>query len=317
MIELSVIIPNWNTKEFLKNCIHSIIKQVSKYQFEIIVVDNASHDGSKEFVKENFPQVKLICNDINFGFAKACNIGIKASTGKYIFIINSDVEVLNGCFDSIIKHMENDYKIGLIGPQILDSNGNIQRSTMGFPTLWNTFCRALALDILFPKSKLFGSYLMTFFSHNTIQNVEIINGSFWAIRRETLDEVGLLDERFFMYGEDKDWCKRFWDAGYRVVYFPDAKVIHYGGGGSSKEPIRFYIEMHHAYLKYWEKYYDQDSKKIYLIILFFHNLIRFLGGVGLYLIRPSKKNKIKFNIKRSLAVIKWLLINSKGIRYEM
>ena len=143
----------------------------------------------------------------------------------------------------MLAYMNEHPEIGMLGPQILDSNGNIQRSCMGFPTLWNTSCRALALDTLFPKSKLFGGYMMTFWPHDSIRDVNVINGCFWMVKREALDEVGLLDERFFIYAEDKDWCKRFWDAGWKVVYFPEAKAIHYGGASSSNAPIKFHIEM--------------------------------------------------------------------------
>ena len=228
MVNISIIIPSWNAKKYLQTCIESTIRETQNYKTEIIVVDNASTDGSVELVKEQFQHVKLICNDANLGFATANNIGIKNSSGKYIFLINSDVKVLNGTIGLMLAYMNEHPEIGMLGPQILDSNGNIQRSCMGFPTLWNTFCRALALDTLFPKSKLFGGYMMTFWPHDSIRDVNVINGCFWMVKREALDEVGLLDERFFIYAEDKDWCKRFWDAGWKVVYFPEAKAIHYG-----------------------------------------------------------------------------------------
>jgi len=153
----------------------SILSEKCQYQIEIIVVDNDSTDGSQELVLEKYPEVKLIKNRKNLGFAKANNIGIKESNGKYICIINSDVEILKGCFEKMVNFMEKNTEIGILGPQILDPNVKIQRSTMGKQTLWNIFCRAFVLDKMFPKTKVFGGYLMTFWNHNEIRDVDIIN----------------------------------------------------------------------------------------------------------------------------------------------
>lgn len=306
MMDLSVIIVSWNAKAFLIKCLQSVMQETAQYETEIIVVDNASTDGSVELVQERFPTVKLIRNDANLGFAKANNIGIKQSSGKYICLINSDIEVLEDCFSKMIAYMKQNPEVGILGPQILDVNKNIQRSTMGFPTVWNTFCRALALDTLFPKSRLCSGYLMTFCSHNTISEVDILNGCFWMVRREALKQVGLLDERFFIYAEDKDWCKRFWDAGWKVVYFPHAQAIHYGGASSSQSPIRFYIEMHRANLQYWKKHHGRLAQIGFLVIMGLHHIIRLLGELVLYIIKPEKRPSTSFKIKRSIACIQWI-----------
>ena len=307
MLDISIIIVSWNAKKYLEQCIASIIGETIKYQTEIIVVDNASTDGSVELVKGKFPKVKVICNDTNLGFAKANNIGIKQGTGKYICLINSDVEILQGCFDRIVPYFEQHSKIGVIGPQIIGVDGTVQRSCMGFPTIWNTFCRALLLDTLFPRSRLFSSYLRTFQKHDTIQYVDVINGCFWLISREALNQVGLLDERFFIYAEDKDWCKRFWDAGWKVVYFPQAQAIHYGGASSSNAPTRFYIEMYRANYEYWKKYHSRPAQLTFLLITGLHHIIRLIGEMMLLVIRPSKRSYVLNKIKRSIALIQWLL----------
>lgn len=306
MVEVSIIIPSWNAKQYLQNCIESIVKETQANHVEIIVVDNASTDGSKELVQQQFPQVKLICNRANLGFAKASNIGIKQGSGRYFCIVNSDVEVLDGCFNRMIEYMEQNPEIGMLGPQILDANNNIQRSTMGFPTVWNTLCRALALDTIFPGSKLFGGYLMTFWSHDTLRKVDVINGCLWLVRREALNQVGMLDERFFIYAEDKDWCKRFWNAGWNVVYFPHARAIHYGGASSSQAPIRFYIEMHRANLQYWKKHHKRLAQIVFLLVTGLHNFVRLLGETLLYIVRPEKRKNTVFKIRRSIASLQWL-----------
>lgn len=306
-MDLSYIIVNWNTKEFLSKCLQSLASQAAGHDSEIIVVDNASSDGSQVFVQNQFPQVKLIQNKENLGFAKANNIGIKNSSGKFLVFINSDIKVLNGCVDSMLAYMNEYLEIGMLGPQILDSHGNIQRSCMGFPTLWNTFCRAMSLDSLFPKSKLFGAYLMTFWPHNTTRAVDVLNGCFWMVKRAALDQVGLLDERYFIYAEDKDWCKEFWNSEWKVVFFHQAQAIHYGGASSSNAPIRFYIEMQRANLQYWKKHHSRPAQFVFLLLVGLQHIIRLFGGTVLYILKPSKKASAAFKIKRSMACIRWLL----------
>jgi len=307
MIDISIVIVSWNGKEYLRQCLESIPSKASRYTIETIVVDNASTDGAPELVETMFPQVKLIRNADNYGFAKANNIGIRESKGRYICLVNSDVVILDDCIDRLLEYMESHPKIGILGPQILDKNKNIQRSCMGFPTIWNTFCRALALDTIMPRTRLFGGYLMTYWSHNTIQEVDVINGCFWMMQRESINRVGLLDERFFIYSEDKDWCKRFWEAGWKVVYYPEAKALHFGGASSSNQPIRFYLEMQHANLQYWKKHRSQIAQVVYLILTGLNQMMRLSGEIILYIIKPSRRSLISFKIKRSLASIRWLL----------
>jgi hypothetical protein len=230
---------SWNAREFLSECLLSCVDAINGYDAEIIAFDNASSDASVEFVLEDYPKVKVIRNEQNLGFAKGNNIGINESTGRYLFLINSDVRVMEKCFEGMIFFMDKNPEIGILGPQIVNEYGKTQRSCMGFPTVWNTLCCAFGLHRIFPASRVFGGQMMTFWKHNTIKQVEVINGCFWMIRRKALDEVGLLDERFFIYGEDIDWWKRFRCSGWEVVFLPDVRAIHYQGASSSKAPIKF------------------------------------------------------------------------------
>lgn len=304
MTDISIIIVSWNGKEYLKECLESIPTDTSSYRIETIVVDNASTDGTPEMVAMMFPQVRLIRNAENYGFAKANNIGISNSKGRYICLINSDVIIMKNCINILADYLSCHSEIGMIGPQIVDNNGNTQRSCMGFPTVWNTFCRALAIDKLF-RTKFFGGYLMTYWPHNTISEVNVINGCFWVVKREALNQVGLLDERFFIYGEDKDWCKRFWDTGWKIVYYPEAKAVHYGGASSANAPFRFFIELYRADLQYWDKYHNRFSKQIYSLIIGVHHMIRLAGELILYIVAPSKRTDTVLKIKRSIACLKW------------
>lgn len=311
---LSFIIVSWNTKALLLECLESLFRETENHHWEIIVVDNASTDGSPELVRQRFPEVKLIRNDTNLGFAKANNIGVMQSTGRYIFLINSDVKILQGCIDHMCVFADQHPEIGMLGPKILNPDGTLQPSCMGFPTLRNAFCRALALDTLFPKSQLFGRRLMTFWAHDKVRSVDMLNGCFWMVRRHALNQVGLLDENFFIYGEDIDWCKRFRQAGWQVVFFPGAEAVHYGGASSSNAPIRFYIEMQRANLQYWAKHHSRLAQMAFLLTMWLHEFVRIAGRLFLYLIKPSKRTQTTFKIQLSLACLRWLLHTSTQSR---
>ncbi|MDA8174672.1 MAG: glycosyltransferase family 2 protein [Nitrospiraceae bacterium] len=313
-VDISFIVVSWNAKEYLYKCLASIEKEAAGHRSEVIVVDNASSDGSQAMVRERFPQVKLIISRENLGFAKANNIGIRQSRGKYLALINSDVEVLPGCIGLMTGYMEEHGKTGILGPQILDTHKNVQRSCMGFPTLWNSFCRALALDTIFPKSRLFGGFELTYWPHNSTREVDIINGCFWLVRRSALQQVGVLDERFFIYGEDKDWCRRFWAQGWKIVYLHRACAIHYGGASSSNAPVKFFIEMNRANLKYWGKHHGRSAQACLIVMTVVQSVIRCLLASVQYLIWPSKRADAAFKIKRSAALLQWLL--GTGIKKE-
>lgn len=303
----SVIIVSWNARAFLLKCIESVLLQGVPDSIEIIVVDNASSDGSPEAVRDNFPAVKLICNKGNYGFAKANNIGIGASRGDCLFLINSDVVVSPGCFTKMIQYMDEHPDVGILGPRIVGSNGQVQRSCMGHPSLWNAFSRALALDSLFPQSRLLGGQLLTFWPHDEIRSVGVINGCFWMLRRSAMEEVGLLDERFFIYGEDVDWCKRFNDGGWKVVFFPDAEALHYGGASSSNAPVRFYLEMQRANYQYWLKHHSRLASDAFLFINLLHHAVRLVGEIVMYPLMRRKRFAATYKIERNVASIKWII----------
>jgi len=310
-VDISIIIVSWNAKDMLEKCLDSISNQSNRYQLETIVVDNASTDGAPDIVKNKFPAVKLIQNSANLGFAKANNLGITRSSGRYVCLINSDVVVLDSCLDRMCEYMDAHPEIGVLGPKVLNADGSVQPSCREFPTIWKNFCRAVALDTLFPNSNIFGRQFMTNFSHDEIASVDYLSGCFMMVRRSAMEKVGLLDERFFFYAEDKDWCKRFWDAGYRVVYYPFAEAIHYLYGSSSKDTVKYYIEEIRANLQYYEKHHNKFIKAGYIFTVILHQLVRIVGSLASYVIRPGERDEIKINLKRSLTALQWVL-NIKG-----
>lgn len=299
MLDLSIVIVSWNAKAYLLECLRSLKSEANSCQAEIMVVDNASTDGSVEAVQEEFPNVKLVATKANLGFAKANNIGIKQSAGKYICLVNSDVKVLPGCLAAMVDHVNRHSNVGLLGPKVFNPDFTLQRSCWKFPTLWNSLSRALGVDTLFPG--------LTFFPHHKTGVVEVLSGCFLMARREALDQVGLLDENFFMYAEDIDWCKRFGDAGWQAVYLPTATIIHFGGGSSSQAPVKFYIEQQRANLQYWKKHHHRLALAGFFLISLFYQVIRTLRAIALYGLKPSHRQETRIKLKRSLACAGWLL----------
>jgi hypothetical protein len=303
---VSVIIVSWNAKDYLVKCLRSLNGQAPRYPLEIIVVDNASTDGSPEAVEHEFLAVRVIRTGANLGFAKANNIGIRASSGDYVCLVNSDVEVLPGCITRLVDYCQQHPEVGMVGPRIRGRDGKLQRSCRGFPGLWNMFCRALALDAICPKARFFGGYLLPFWAHDSICQVDILSGCFWLARRQAVDKVGLLDESFFMYGEDMDWCKRFWNGGWPLTFVNDAEAIHYGGASSANAPMRFFIEKQRADFQYWEKHHNWIAQRGFFAISALSHLIRTIafGGVWLSHLRPQ--GDVRFKFLRSLKCLVWL-----------
>lgn len=304
---VSVIIVSWNARDYLLRCLRSLSPAACGYPAEIIVVDNASSDGSAEIVSAQFPEVRLIRNRANLGFAKANNIGIRAARGRYLCLVNSDVEVLPGCIGRLVEYCEAHGQAGLVGPRVMGGDGRLQRSCRGFPTIWNMFCRALALDSVFPQVRLFTGYSLTYWAQDKTQPVDILSGCFWLARRESLEEAGLLDEAFFMYGEDMDWCKRFWVSGWQVVFVSEAKAIHYGGASSANAPVRFYIERQRADLQYWRKHHARLAMGCFFLLSCLHLCLRAMGFSVAFLFRNRARSAYGYKVKRSLACLQWML----------
>jgi len=232
-MQLSIVIVNYNVKAFLQQALESIQKATHSLETEIFVVDNHSVDGSIEMLQSQFPQVKLIQNQTNLGFAKANNQAIERATGDYIWLLNPDTLIQGDTPMKLIEVMETDQGIGMLGCKILNDDGSLQLACRrSFPTPWVALTKLTGLAKLFPRSKWFGRYNMTHLDPEEAYEVEAISGSCMFIRREALEQVGLLDETFFMYGEDLDWCYRFGKADWKVYYTPATSIIHYKGESS-------------------------------------------------------------------------------------
>jgi GT2 family glycosyltransferase/lipopolysaccharide/colanic/teichoic acid biosynthesis glycosyltransferase len=248
-VDLSIIIVNYNVKEFLQNLLHSIEKASLNISNEILIVDNASDDGSVELIREKFPSVKLISNTENLGFGKANNQALEIATGNFLLLINPDAIVSEDTLDNMMRFFENNPKAGLAGCKILNPDGTLQLACRrSFPGPWTSFCKVTGLSNLFPKSKLFARYNLTYLDEDQTYEVDAISGSFMMMRKEIYDKVGGFDEEFFMYGEDLDLCYRIQQAGFKVFYSHTTQIIHYKGESTKRSRLDetkvFYDAMH-------------------------------------------------------------------------
>ncbi len=279
-MDLSIIIVNYNVKEFLQNLLHSLQKAVQNISHEIIVVDNASDDGSIEFIREKFPYVQLISNKSNLGFSKANNEGLKIAKGKYLLIINPDTIVSEDTISKMIQFLNNHEDAGLAGCKILNPDGSLQLACRrSFPGPWTSFCKVTGLSTLFPKSKLFARYNLTYLDENETYEVDAISGSFMMMKKEVYEKVGGFDEQFFMYGEDLDLCYRIQQNGYKVYYYPGTQIIHYKGESTKRSSLDetkiFYDAMHLFVKKHFSSFFIVES--ILRSAIGFRKFFAFLG----------------------------------------
>lgn len=227
MLDLSIIILNYRTKNLVKECVKSIWRASPKLSYEIIIVDNASNDGIAEMVGEYFPDIRFFESPENVGFAGGNNIGLREARGRYRMILNPDIVVLPGALEKMVAVMDASPDIGLLGPKLLGPDKSLQYSCYRFPTLVTPLLRRTPLGATHRGAKIVGDYLMADWDHGASRDVDWLLGAALMVRAEALARVGLFDDQFFLYFEDTDWARRFWKTGYRVVYFPEAELIHF------------------------------------------------------------------------------------------
>lgn len=274
MRQLSIIIVNYNVKYFLEQALRSVRKALEGIDGEVFVVDNASNDGSVALVQERFPEVKLIANTKNVGFSVANNQAIRQSEGKYILLLNPDTVVEEDTFRKTLAFMEAHQEAGGLGVKMIDGKGNfLPESKRAFPSPKVAFFKAFGLSALFPRSKTFARYHLGHLPEDDINEVEVLAGAFMLLRKEVLDEIGLLDETFFMYGEDIDLSYRIVLAGYKNYYFPDTRIIHYKGESTKKGSLNYVKLFYQAMVIFAEKHASGGQAQFFS--LFIHLAIYF------------------------------------------
>jgi N-acetylglucosaminyl-diphospho-decaprenol L-rhamnosyltransferase len=252
---LSIVIVGWNVRELLETALASIYAGTSQGPSpEVILVDNASTDGTPAMVASAYPQVRLIANADNRGFTGANNQGIAAASGSYILLLNPDTEVTGDALYQLVAYLERHPEVGLVGPRLLNSDGTTQSSRRRFPTLPILFLESTWLESLAPQGMLRKHYMLDL-SDERDQEVGWVTGAAMLVRRSVIDQVGMLDEGFFMYSEELDWCHRIHDAGWRVAYTPSAEIIHYGGKSSEQVAPARHIYFQSSKVRYTQKYH--------------------------------------------------------------
>ncbi|MCC6690541.1 MAG: glycosyltransferase family 2 protein, partial [Bacteroidia bacterium] len=279
-VKLSVIIVNYNVEFFLEQCLHSVRAGIKNSFAEVFIVDNNSVDGSVQMVKNKFPEFCLIENKKNTGFAFANNQAIRLSKGEYVLLLNPDTVVEEDTFVKAIEFMDKHVDAGGLGVKMIDGKGRfLPESKRGLPTPSVAFYKVFGLSKLFPKSKLFGRYHLGFLDNNKTSEVDVLAGAFMLLRKSVLDKIGLLDETFFMYGEDIDISYRIIKAGYKNYYFPETRIIHYKGESTRKSSVNYVFVFYNAMIIFAQKHFSQNHAKLFSFLI--HIAIYIRAGLAI------------------------------------
>lgn len=290
-MKLSVIIVNYNVEYFLEQCLLSVRKALKDVSGEVIVVDNNSVDGSCPMVKKKFPEVLLIENKDNKGFSSANNQGIKISKGEYVLLLNPDTVVEDDTFVKIVNFMDEHDNAGALGVKMVDGSGNfLPESKRGLPTPTTAFYKMSGISSLFPRSKRFSKYHLGYLDENKTHKVEILAGAFMLLRKSVLDKIGLLDEDFFMYGEDIDLSYRVIKAGYDNYYFPETRIIHYKGESTKKSSVNYVLVFYNAMVIFAKKHFTEKNATAFAglikVAVYFRALLAILSRLFVRLSLP-------------------------------
>lgn len=292
---LSVIIVNYNVKYYLEQCLESVRRASQGLQVEVLVVDNHSTDGSVAYLRERFPEVVFVENEENVGFSRANNQAIRQSRGEYVLLLNPDTLVGEDTLKCLVRFMDMHPEAGGVGAYMLGADGTFApESRRGLPTPFVAFCKMSGLSALFPKSHLFGRYYMRYLDENETNEIEVMSGACMMLRREALDKVGLLDEDFFMYGEDIDLSYRILQGGYKNYFLP-VRMLHYKGESTVKNSYRYTYTFYRAMRLFFRKHYSHYSFMISLPInaaIWIRSFMAYAGNRLRYLKRPKVSSSL-------------------------
>jgi len=304
MFDVSVIVVNWNTKLLLRDCLASIYEQPGDVNYEVIVVDNASSDGSVEMVREEFPQIILVENSVNRGFAAANNRGIALAKGRYVLLLNSDTVVCDNAIGKTVRYADKHPEVAVVGCQVWENPQAIQMTCFRFPSILNLFLGAIALNRILKKNRVFGREWMEWWGRDSECQVDVVSGMFMLVRRQAIVQVGLMDESFFMYSEEADWCYRFSKAGWKVLFWPGAKIIHVDGGSYSSKQVapEMHVQQHKSLLIFFRKHYGMIHYLLARLILVVSTGLRCLAWalmlLGKRIMGRNAAHELKENRKR-------------------
>lgn len=295
--KLSIIIVSYNTKDYLRKCLHSIHKDTSIDEFEIIVVDNNSKDGSPHMLRKEFPHVRLIENETNKGFAVANNQGFRLSNGTYIVLLNPDTEILSNSMTTLYEFMESHPEAGIAAPMLLNGDMSLQRSCRDFPSLWHDIVKGFGFPKFVPNHPVFGSVHLKGWDHDAVQEVSQPQGACMIVRRDALDVKDIFDDRFFMYYEEVDLCYRVRQNNYKIFFMPDARVIHYGGKSFTKNMPRMIYHMYRSKLLFYKKHFSVVQQAALYFFIPLEMIYRILVYTFIGFWQPRRRAEIRLRIK--------------------
>ena len=288
MVDLSIVIVSWNVRDLLRRCLHSIVTgarpnpdegvfQIDGLEVEILVVDNASTDGSAEMVCDHFPQVCLVANDENRGFTTANNQGLTVSQGRYVLLLNPDTEIVDDALATMTGYMQANSETGALGPRLLNTDGSPQSSRRRFPTFSTALVESTVVQEWWDDNRILRRYYMADTADDVVQRVDWVTGACLLVRRQAYEQVGGLDEGFFMYSEELDWCRRIKNAGWEIVYLPTATVLHHEGKSSEQVVPARHIYFQNSKVRYFRKHHGAFQAEIlrwFLLLTYAYQMAR-------------------------------------------
>ena len=300
-MRLSIIIVNWNQRDMLADCLQSFVPKLQPNREEVIVVDNASTDGSVEMLAERYPEVRLIRNSKNRGFAAANNQGFAVARGHYLLLLNNDTLVHGDVLNRAYEYMERHADVAVMGCKVLNDDGTTQVSTTQYPSLTNLALLTSGLWKL-PWPKFLGRYQMAHWQRDDVRDVDTISGCFMLVRESAMDQVGVLDERFFFFGEETDWCKRFRDAGWRVTFAPVGEITHFGSVSARRLNHERDLMLSRAMVRLHRKHRGLVSAMLVWFVLLVFNLSR----VGFWALRSmfSRRPEVRARCSHFFGVVR-------------
>lgn len=289
-MDLSILIVSYNTCQLTLDAIRSIYQSVTNYSYEIIVIDNNSMDHSVEQIRHHFPEVILIQNDTNVGFSRANNQGMRIAKGRYILLLNSDTIIQPDTLQVMLNFMDQHPKVGASGCKVVLPNGRLDKACRrGFPTPSASFYYVFGFSKLFPKTPKFNQYHLSYLDPDLDYPVDCLVGAFMLVRKEVIEQVGMLDEDFFMYGEDVDWCYRIKKAGWQIYYYPKTSIVHYKGASSKRKPYKIIYEFHRAMFLFHNKHYKKQYPYVVSLVVY--------AGISLKLVLSLVQNVLRKKVR--------------------
>lgn len=309
---ISVVIVNYNVKEYLEQALLSLQRALKKYSHEIFVVDNASVDGSVQYIRKRFPEITLIANAENLGFGRANNVALQKVQGKFVVLINPDTVTQEDTFDKLLEFFEQQQDAGAATCKIINPDGSFSVDCRhSIPTPSIAFWKVIGLSKLFPRSKIFARYNLTYLDPDKTYPVPAISGSFMMIKKEVLDQVGLFDERFFMYCEDIDLCHRINQTPFKIYYVPTTQIIHYKGESTRKDNLDYVITFNKALYQFFQKYYAQHTAFFFRWLITLGIVFR---GMFIYLRNFLREH---FPLVVDTVILNAVLVVSFIVRFEL